>query len=106
MNGVPHELEYAGNAVADDGTASYWNPAGLAFQEKRNASLMHSNWLPVLAPDLYYEYAGFNQILPGWGVIGGHVAFFSYGEQTRTEEFNPEPVDFWSAFDIAGALSG
>jgi len=92
-------------AIADDGTASYWNPAGLAFQELRNASLMHSNWLPVLAPDLYYEYAGFNQNLPGWGVIGGNISFFSYGEQTRTEEFNPEPVDFWSAFDVAGSMS-
>ncbi|MCK5842468.1 MAG: hypothetical protein KAH31_09890, partial [Candidatus Sabulitectum sp.] len=37
-------------AVADDATASYWNPAGLAFAEEgsREITLQHSQWLPQL----------------------------------------------------------
>ena len=34
-------------SIADDATATYWNPAGLAFQSQRQISVMHSNWLPV-----------------------------------------------------------
>ena len=40
-------------AVANDVYASYWNPAGLAFLEGSELALMHVNWLPNLADDLY-----------------------------------------------------
>lgn len=43
-------------AVANDAFASYWNPAGLAFQEGSEIAFMHVNWLPNLADDLYYEF--------------------------------------------------
>ena len=33
-------------AIADDATATYWNPAGLGFQTGKEATLMHVNWLP------------------------------------------------------------
>jgi hypothetical protein len=42
-------------AVADDVTAAYWNPAGLAFLPNRVASVMHSEQLSGLA----YDYAGY-----------------------------------------------
>ena len=35
----------AGVALADDATALYWNPAGLAFQEGSEISISHANWL-------------------------------------------------------------
>ena len=40
-------------AVADDAYASYWNPAGLGFLEGNEFAMMHVNWLPNLADDLY-----------------------------------------------------
>ena len=43
-------------AVANDAYASYWNPAGLAFQEGSELAVMHVNWLPSLADDMYYEF--------------------------------------------------
>ena len=42
-------------AVADDAYASYWNPAGLGFLEGNEFAMMHVNWLPNLADDLYYD---------------------------------------------------
>ena len=41
--------------VADDVTAGYWNPAGLAFLSGRVASVMHSEQLTGLA----YDYAAY-----------------------------------------------
>ena len=46
----------AQTAVANDAYASYWNPAGLGFLEGKELALMHVNWLPGLADDLYYEF--------------------------------------------------
>lgn len=42
-------------AVADDVTAAYWNPAGLAFLANQVASVMHSEQLSGLA----YDYAAY-----------------------------------------------
>ena len=43
-------------AVANDAYASYWNPAGLGFLDGQELAMMHVNWLPGLADDLYYEF--------------------------------------------------
>jgi hypothetical protein len=42
-------------AVADDSTAVYWNPAGLACQSQESATLMHNNLYPDLYNDIYYD---------------------------------------------------
>jgi hypothetical protein len=42
--------------VADDGTAGYWNPAGLAGLPRRTAAVMHSEQITGLAYD-YIAYA-------------------------------------------------
>ena len=43
-------------AVSNDAYASYWNPAGLGFLKGTELALMHVNWLPGLANDMYYEF--------------------------------------------------
>tara|TARA_B100000941_G_scaffold183876_1_gene132084 strand:- start:622 stop:2196 length:1575 start_codon:yes stop_codon:yes gene_type:complete len=74
-------------AKSDDAYASYFNPAGLAFLKGSEVALMHVNWLPNLADDLYYEYLGGRMHIDNLGTIGGHVIFLNLGEQTRTDEF-------------------
>ena len=54
-------------AVANDVYASYWNPAGLAFLEGSEMAIMHVNWLPNLADDLYYEFLAFRRHFPYLG---------------------------------------
>ncbi len=90
-------------AVSDDATASYWNPAGLAFaaQEKREITLQHSKWLPQLADDLYYEFLGYAQQIEGWGGVGGNITFMSMGEQDEIEEGSSEAIGTFYSYGVA-----
>ena len=57
-------------SVADDATAGYWNPAGLAFLTGRAFSLMHSEQVTGLAYD-YAAYAhprGQNNRITAYGI--------------------------------------
>ena len=74
-------------AVANDVYASYWNPAGLAFLEGSEMAIMHVNWLPNLADDLYYEFLAFlPRHFPYLGTLGGHIIYLNLGEQIRMGE--------------------
>ena len=91
-------------AVADDAYASYWNPAGLGFLEGSELAMMHVNWLPNLAPDLYYEFLAYRKKYPNLGTLGGHLIFLSLGEQTRTNEVG-ENLGTFNSFMTALSLS-
>lgn len=43
--------------LADEADATYFNPAGLAFQTTAKADVTHASWLPGLYPGMYYESA-------------------------------------------------
>jgi hypothetical protein len=90
-------------AISDDATASYWNPAGLAFinPENREITLQHSKWLPQLADDLYFEYLGYADYIDGWGGVGGNITFMSMGEQDETVEGSPDPIGTFYTYGVA-----
>ncbi|OPL19228.1 MAG: hypothetical protein AVO35_11660 [Candidatus Aegiribacteria sp. MLS_C] len=94
----PNGMGEAFTAMADDATASYWNPAGLAFADTtgQEITLQHSNWLPQLADDLYYEFLGYSNYIDGWGGVGGNITFMSMGEQLETTESGQELGEFYS----------
>jgi hypothetical protein len=71
---------------------------------KSEIAMMHVNWLPELANDIYYEFFSYVRHVEGWGTVGGNVTFLSYGKITRTGETGDVLGDF-SAFDIAMTLS-
>lgn len=91
-------------AIANDAYASYWNPAGLAFQEGSELALMHVNWLPNLVDDLYYEFLAFRRHFPNLGTLGGHMIYLNLGEQVRMDEFAQYQGKFTS-YMMAMALS-
>ncbi len=94
-------------AVADDANATYWNPAGLAFITNKQLSLMHSNWLPQLAPDLFFDYGSYVQHIDGLGTFGLAVTYLNLGSQTITDEFSPTPLGQFSSQEWAiGASFG
>ena len=64
-------------AVADDSTAIYWNPAGLARIEAKNgtATLMHAVWFE----DIFYDWVSYARPIKNWGVFGIGVQYLSYG---------------------------
>jgi hypothetical protein len=71
---------------------------------KSEVAMMHVNWLPELANDIYYEFFSYVRHVEGWGTVGGNITFLSYGKITRTDEGNNILGDF-SAFDVAMTLS-
>ena len=90
-------------AIADDATASYYNPAALAGQTDRKLNFTHQKWLPGLADDLSYEFLAYSQPVEGWGNIGVNGSLLNLGEQTRTGE-RGEVLGSFSSYDMA--LSG
>ncbi|HMB40953.1 MAG TPA: type IX secretion system outer membrane channel protein PorV [Balneolaceae bacterium] len=93
-----------GVAIADNASAIFWNPAGLAFQNQNQISLTHANWLPSFNADLFYDYLVGTYYVEGIGTIGGHLTFLNLGEQTRTDETGLELGRF-NSFELSGGLS-
>src|SRR6266542_4984885 len=78
-----------GTGTPEDGSAIYWNPAGLAFQTGKTVSMTHSQWLPQFNQnDLFYDYLNFK-----WGdsdkfngTIAASIVFLNLGEFIYTTE--------------------
>ena len=60
-------------AVADDATAAYWNPAGLAALRVPEVSAMHLKWFQ----DTNYQFLSYAHPLGGKSTIGGSVYYLS-----------------------------
>jgi hypothetical protein len=71
----------SGVALADNASAIFWNPAGLAGQQGAEVSLTHAQWLPAITSDLFYEYLVGKYHWDGIGTFGGHITFLNLGEQ-------------------------
>ena len=91
-------------ALADDAYASYWNPAGLGFQEGYEIAGMHVNWLPGLVDDMYYDFLGGRAPVKNLGVFGGHLIYLNAGEQQHTGP-NGEDLGTFLTYFTSGALS-
>ena len=87
-------------AIADDATASYFNPAALAGQTKKTLNFTHMRWLPELVDDISYEFLAYAQPVEGWGNIGLNLTLLDLGEQTRTDERGINQGTF-SSYDAA-----
>lgn len=94
-------------AISDDASAGYYNPAGLAYQgkEKKNLTFMHTNWLPKLAPDMYYEYLGYSQHAEGWGNFAFNLVYFNMGEQAITNSTSADIIGKFSSFELMASGS-
>ncbi|MBN2010202.1 type IX secretion system outer membrane channel protein PorV [candidate division KSB1 bacterium] len=92
-------------ATADDATAVFWNPAGLAYQYGREITIMHANWLPQFASDMFYDFLAYRQDIEGVGTIGLNITYLNMGEQTITDESGPEALGTFSSYDLAFAGS-
>ncbi|MGB2868976.1 MAG: PorV/PorQ family protein, partial [Bacteroidota bacterium] len=73
-------------AVANDASAMYWNPGGLAGLEKSEAVFVHANWLA----DVGFNYGGIVIPLHDQGTVGISFTSVSMDEMERTTEDFPE----------------
>ncbi|MFH1283405.1 MAG: PorV/PorQ family protein [bacterium] len=83
-------------AVADDASALYWNPAGMAQLDNIEVSLMHAEWVE----DISYEWGSVAVPAGGAGVIGLGVQYLSYGDMKELDTNGIEQGDF-SPTDMA-----
>jgi len=82
-------------AVADDVTAMYWNPAGVAQIEQTEATFMHSFWLESMS----YEYLGLAYPLGG-SAIGISVGYLGISD-IEGRDVNDVRTSNFSANDMA-----
>jgi hypothetical protein len=73
-------------AVANDASAMYWNPGGLAALPHSEAIFSHANWLA----DIAFNYGGVALNLGDGGVVGINITSMSMSEMDRTTEDYPE----------------
>jgi hypothetical protein len=99
----PTSLAGAFTAISDDASSVYYNPGGLAFLDRTNATLMHCNWLPGLWPGMYYEYLGITHNLPERGTLGLNVIYLTTGETDVINE-RGEFLGRYTTFDVAPTL--
>ncbi|OQX96068.1 hypothetical protein B6I21_02145 [candidate division KSB1 bacterium 4572_119] len=91
-------------AIADDPYATFYNPAGLAYQHGKHVTIMHVNWLPSLVSDIFYDYLAYCMSIEGLGTIGFNVAYINMGENQGMDEFgNPTDKFFSNEYAIAAS---
>ncbi|MDI6782302.1 MAG: PorV/PorQ family protein [bacterium] len=96
-------------AVADDPTAVYWNPAGLASQDQEGVTMMHNNLYHGLFNDMYYDGIVYACPLESGSVIGGGATYLHSGSHIITG-YNPntqqyEKTGSFQTSDISAILS-
>ena len=89
-------------ATADDITAMYWNPGGLARLYTREAVFNHVRWFA----DVNYDFAAFATYLPGFGTLGAFVDVLSMDDMlVRTVEQPEGTGELFNAGAMAIGLS-
>ena len=98
-------LGESGTGLADNSSAIFWNPAGLAFQNGTELSITHSNWLPQFHLDLFYDYLTYKQYLDDIdGTISASITYMNYGEFIQTGETSPDEIGRFRSFDAAATV--
>ncbi len=100
-------LGESGAATADDASAMFYNPAGLAFQKGYEISLTHSNWLPQLGlSDLFYENFYFKAEFPDLaGTIGANLIYMNYGTIDQTGPNDATVIGHFKSYELAALVA-
>lgn len=98
----PISMGGAFTATANDVSALYWNPAGIARIAGNEAMFTYSNWFA----DINYNWSGATLNLEGMGTVGLSVTYLDYGsmEITTLSEQDGTGQNF-DAKDLSMALT-
>ncbi len=89
-------------ATANDVSAMYWNPAGIAGLKRVQAVFVHTDWLV----DISYDYAGMIFPLMQFGTVGLNLTALNMGEmKVRTIDHPEGTGEYFDASDMAIGLS-
>ncbi len=88
--------------VANDASAMYWNPGGLAGLTKSEAIFSHATWLA----DMRFNFAAVALPMREMGTVGIHFTSLTMDEMERTTEDFPEGTgQMFSAGSVAMGVS-
>ena len=89
------------SSIADDSDAIYWNPAGMAFQDKVQIQTTFNQYFQ----ESFYQDLG-TTIPFDSGVVGGRLSYLNFGTFTGRDNFGAPLANFspdaWG-FAVAGA---
>lgn len=89
-------------ASAEDASALYWNPAGIAGLDRGQAFIEHSNWLAGTS----FDYGGVVFPLGEFGTVGASVTSFNSGQMEVTNiDFPDGNGQYFSVNDVAIGLA-
>lgn len=96
-------------AIADDASATFWNPSGLGTVTAREIIFMHNEWIA----DIRHEYLSAALPLGGFGTIGLSLTALSMGEMEILTVDDPNTIiredtgtgEYFSASDFAVGIS-
>jgi len=88
-------------ALANDGSAMYWNPAGIGFNRLRNVYVNHSDWIA----DIAFDYFSLSIPLNNNRFLGINVTSVTMGEMEVTRYGNEDTGETFSASDNAFGLT-
>ncbi len=85
-------------AVANDASALFWNPAGIAEFQKNQLLLSHINWLV----DIKHDFVGYVHHLDGTNSIGVSFSALYMDEMQETTEYQPFGTGNYFSFGDIG----
>ncbi|HGY56557.1 MAG TPA: PorV/PorQ family protein [Caldithrix abyssi] len=89
-------------AVANDASAIFWNPAGMAAMQNNEVMLVRTNWIAGMT----YDFATIVMPIGQMGTFGLFYQGLTMGEMEVRTEYNPEGTgELFSASSFALGLS-
>ena len=99
--GVGSRAAAMGNAyvsLANDATALFWNPAGIANIQGTGIGISYTDWIL----DINHSFLGITRNLGDLGVVGISFNYLTMGEMERTTPSEPHGTGaFFSSSDVA-----
>lgn len=89
-------------SIADDASATYWNPAGLAQIDRKEVTALHA----ILWADTMYDFISYVHPITGMGTVGGSITRLYSGKFDGRDENNISTHEFSDSQTALGASYG
>jgi len=89
-------------SIADDASATYWNPAGLAQIDRKEVTALHA----ILWADTIYDFISYVHPISGIGTVGGSLTRLYSGKFEGRDDYNNPTHEFSDSQTAFGASYG
>ncbi len=89
-------------SIADDASATYWNPAGLAQIDRKEVTALHA----ILWADTIYDFISYAHPITGIGTVGASLTRLYSGKFDGRDDYNNLTHEFSDSQTAFGASYG